>query len=131
MIFLIILLYRFQANCDTVLEASLEASWNLADNSALSQGVRAWAAFGIGSFCTALLDRADDVRSSSKKIPTYARNLIKLVEAATGETETCCGGLMGLGAMIGGITLPCRELDEAGKDAIFIVKTSSVDAHIQ
>lgn len=116
---------RFQADCDAILEASLEAAWNLADNSTLSQGVRAWAAFSVGAFCAALLDRDDDVKSGPKRVPTYARHLVRLVETATGETETCCGGLMGLGAMIGGVTLPCRELDEAGEYITSVINTFS------
>ncbi|GMH35625.1 hypothetical protein BSKO_03493 [Bryopsis sp. KO-2023] len=123
-------LSRLQNLPDRVHEACLDGARVLTEDPSLPQSVRSWASFSMGVMCATRYDSMEDSKDGQEGLATSVQFLIRLFQSSVGETELCCGAMMGLGALIGGVALPARSAGEAGDHANLLVNDSKPVARL-
>lgn len=94
-----------------VIEMGLKPSRVLIEDERVSLRVRGWAAFCLGAMCSAGLDSFEDTAENKGEsgLEGHINHLIRFLQMSSKDTEVCSGTMMGLGTLIGGVSLPCRD----------------------
>lgn len=103
--------FRCHSENKTVLEKGLGPTRLLIEDSSLPLRVRGWAAYCLGAICAAGLDSGTNTVTQGKgKVEEHINFLIRFLQTSSKDIEVCYGTLMGLGILIEGVPLPCRDL---------------------